>query len=71
MNAQVKKQQIHEQKKEGYKKMNEFVLRRREAARREVDNKANGYRNQIMDLEKEGDDLEKLETELLRKLQET
>ena len=71
MNAQVKKQQIHEQKKEGYKKMNEFVFRRREAARREVDNKANGYRNQIMDLEKEGDDLEKLETELLRKLQET
>lgn len=71
MNAQVKKQQIHEQKKEGYKKMNEFVLRRREAARREVDNKANDYRNQIMDLEKEGDDLEKLETELLRKLQET
>ena len=45
MNAQVKKQQIHEQKKEGYKKMNEFVMRRREAARREVDNKANDYRN--------------------------
>ena len=71
MNAQYKKQQIHEQKKEGYRKMNEFVMRRREAARREVDNKANEYRNQIMDLEKEGDDLEKLETELLRKLQET
>ena len=33
--------------------------------------KENEYRTQIVDLEKEGDDLEKLETELLRKLQET
>ena len=40
-------------------------------ARQDVDQKADDYRGQIMDLEKEGDDLEKLETELLRKLQET
>lgn len=37
-------------------------------ARADVDKKADEFRNQIVDLEKEGDDLEKLETELLRKL---
>ena len=51
--------------------MNEFIMRKRELARNDVDLKANEYRGQIMDLEAEGDELEKLETELLRKLQET
>ena len=40
-------------------------------ARQDVNQKADDYRNQIVDLEAEGDELEKLETELLRKLQET
>ena len=71
MQAQVKKQQIREQKAEGFRKMNEFVMKKRELARRDVDSQANNYRHQIVDLEKEGDELEKLETELLRKLQET
>lgn len=48
--------------------MNEFTMKRREMARADVDKKADEFRNQIVDLEKEGDDLEKLETELLRKL---
>ena len=56
---------------EGYRKMNEFVMRKREMARADINNKADVYRNEIGDLEQEGDDLEKLETELLRKLQET
>ena len=51
--------------------MNEFIMRKREIARNDVEQKANEYRTQIMDLEAEGDELEKLETELLRKLQET
>ena len=51
--------------------MNEFIMRKREIARNDVEQKANEYRTQIMDLEVEGDELEKLETELLRKLQET
>ena len=51
--------------------MNDFIMKKREIARNDVNVKANDYRNQIYDLEKEGDDLEKLETELLRKLQET
>ena len=51
--------------------MNEFILQKRELARKDVDGKANEDRKQLLDLEKEGDDLEKRETELLRKLQET
>lgn len=71
MAAQERKHQIQSQKMEGYRKMNEFVMRKREYARADINNKADGYRNEIGNLEMEGDDLEKLETELLRKLQET
>ena len=43
-------------------------MRKREMARADVNNKADVYRSEINDLELEGDELEKLETELLRKL---
>ena len=43
-------------------------MRKREMARADVNNKADNYRQDINVLEMEGDELEKLETELLRKL---
>lgn len=51
--------------------MNEFVMKKREFARADVNMKAEVYKSEINELEMEGDELEKLETELLRKLQET
>ena len=60
--------QIKQQKNEGYKKMNEYIMRKREQARKDVDGQAEDYKQQIINLENEGDQLEKLETELLRKL---
>ena len=36
MQAQYKKQQIHEQKRDGYRKMNEYIMRKREMARQDV-----------------------------------
>jgi hypothetical protein len=43
-------------------------MKKREMARADVNNKADQYRGEINVLELEGDELEKMETELLRKL---
>ncbi len=69
--AQYRKQQIREQKQIGLQKQNDFIKMKRAIARQEVDMQANHMKHQIKDYEKESMELERLENELLRKLQET
>ena len=69
--AQFRKQQIREQRAQGLAKQNDFIKRKRDFARADVDSHANVIAKQITDYEKESQDLERLENELLRKLQET
>lgn len=69
--AQFRKQQIREQKAHGLAKQNEFIKQKRQVARQEVDMKAHHMTNQISAYEKESMELERLENELLKKLQET
>lgn len=69
--AQFKKQQIREQKSQGMAKQNEFIKMKRAHARQEVDLKAHAMTNQISNYEKESMELERMENELLKKLQET
>ena len=52
-------------------KQNDFIRAKRENARQNVDQKANEMTKQISAFEKESMELERLENELLRKLQET
>ena len=70
-NAQFRKQQIREAKSQGLVKQNEFIKQKRANARFDVDVKANEMTGQISAYEKESMDLERMENELLRKLQET
>ena len=70
-NAQFRKQQIREQKAQGLAKQNEFIKIKRSQARQEIDMKAHQMTNQISAYEKESMELERLENELLKKLQET
>lgn len=70
-NAQFRKQQIREQKAQGLAKQNDFIKKKRDLARTEVDTAAQHITRQIGDFEKESMELERIENELLRKLQET
>ena len=69
--AQLRKQQIRDQKREGLAKQNAFIKNKREIARADVDTHAHHLARQINDYEKESMELERLENDLLRKLQET
>lgn len=69
--AQYRKQMIREAKKQGVQKQNDFILQKRAQARAEVDQHAYAITRQIQDYEKESMELERMENELLRKLQET
>ena len=51
-------------------KQNDFIKKKRDVARQEVDNATHNMANQINEYEKESMELERLENELLRKLQE-
>lgn len=55
----------------GLQKQNDFIKQKRAQARLDVDIKAHEITNQISGYEKESMELERLENELLRKLQET
>jgi cell division septum initiation protein DivIVA len=52
-------------------KKQEFLDQKRKNAKREVTNMMDMQRNDIQNYEKEAEDLEKLEAELLQRLQET
>ena len=62
---------IREQLQRGAAKKQEFLEQKRKNAKREVSNMMDMQRNDIQNFEKEAEDLEKLEAELLQRLQET
>lgn len=62
---------IREQLQRGQLKKQEFLDQKRKNAKREVNNMMDMQRNDIQNYEKEAEDLEKLEAELLQRLQET
>ena len=55
----------------GYNRQNEFIQRKVAEARAGVMDNAGSMKNQIADYETEAQQLERMEAELLRKLQET
>ena len=71
MAAEMRKNQIKKSQYDGYQKQNEFLKKKRDYARAGVNSEANRLSNAIQNYQMEGDELEKLETELLAKLQAT
>jgi hypothetical protein len=62
---------IRQQLEYGNQKKNEFLMQKRKNAKREVDSLMVMQRSEIQQYEHEAEDLEKMEAELLSKLQET
>ena len=69
--ALEKKRQILEAKKQGINRQNEFVRQKVGEVRVGVHDKMREYKNQITSFENEAQQLERIEAELLAKLQET
>lgn len=66
-----RKMLIREQLQKGQQKKQEFLEQKRKNAKREVTNMMDMQRNDIQNYEKEAEELERLEAELLQRLQET
>ena len=62
---------MRKQMEMGNKKKNDFYEQKRNKAKREVDNIMDTERSTIQGYEKEAEDLEQLEADLLQRLQET
>ena len=69
--AQERKLKIKEERQVGLYKQNEFIRKKVQNARANVNDQAQNLKNEIADYETEAQQLERLEAELLSKLQET
>ncbi len=69
--AREKSRQIIDQKRIGLQKQNEFVKKKVQEARADVKKDAEKLKNQLKDFESEAVQLERMEAELLLKLQQT
>ena len=69
--AREKSRQIIDQKRIGLQKQNEFVKKKVQEARADVKKDAEKLKNQLRDFESEAVQLERMEAELLLKLQQT
>ena len=69
--AREKSRQIIDQKRIGLRKQNEFVKKKVQEARADVKKDAEKLKNQLRDFESEAVQLERMEAELLLKLQQT